>query len=88
MTRTGKKRYICSYVKRDNKDGELKPNVVVVAAANPILARVILCQQYGAVDKSIRNNNEEGIKTIRQAETNIYEGEMESESFIDAGSDT
>ena len=83
MTRTGKKRYICSFVKKDNQ-GELKPNVVVVAAMGPIIARAIICQKYGVINKpAARDNSEEGIKTIREVETNTYEGESEDENFSD-----
>ena len=83
MTRTGNKRYICSFVKKDDH-GELKPHVVVVAAVGPIIARAILCQKYGAINKPAgRDNKQEGIKTIREAETNTYEGEPEGENFSD-----
>lgn len=87
MTRTGNKRYICSFVKE--VDGELKPNVVVIAAANNIIAAAKLCEKYGVVNHQIpkelhRANSEEGIKTIRLSETNTYEGETEDESFSDS----
>lgn len=82
MTRTGRRRYICSFVKAD-KDGKLRPNVVVIAASSKLLARIKLCQEYEVknVDGLPRSNKKEGIKSIREAETNKYEGETESESF-------
>lgn len=87
MTRTGKKRFICSFVKKMS-DGELKPNVVVIAADNSIVAKALLCQTYGVVNKEIPKerhwaNDTEGIKKIRQAETNVYEGESEGDNFGD-----
>jgi hypothetical protein len=79
--RTGKKRYICSFVKKD-RDGNLKPNVVVVAATNEVIARSVLCSDYNVPNVAIKNNFEkEGIKTIRLSETNKYEGEPEGENF-------
>lgn len=87
MTQTGNKRYICSFVKEI--DGELKPNVVVIAAPNNIIAAAKLCEKYGVVNHEIptelrRNNGEAGIKTIRLSETNTYEGETEDERFSDS----
>ena len=75
-TRTGDKRYICSFVKL-NADGELKPNVVVIAASNQLMAKAKLCESYGVknvfIDKDkVRLNSEEGIKTIRLSDTNVY----------------
>lgn len=88
MTRTGNKRYICSFVKED-ENGELKPNVVVVAAPNSLIARAVLCEKYKVKNKSAsRNNTEEGVKTIRESDTNKYEGETEDESFVNEGSNT
>lgn len=83
--RTGKKRYICSFIKYNEK-GELKPNVVVVAARNDVIARALLNLQHGAVNKTVKPNNygdytEEGIKSIRLSETNTYEGEPEGDCF-------
>jgi hypothetical protein len=83
--RTGKKRYICSFYKR-NSDGIIKPNVVVVAAVNDLIARIKLCQDYGIPNHSLTSKEKaersrEGIKTIRLSETNKYEGELEYENF-------
>ena len=69
------KRYICSFVKE--VDGELKPNVVVVVASNNVIARALLVQEYGVVNEIIPEerqwwNDQPGIKTIRQSETNTY----------------
>jgi len=77
MERTGDKRYICSFVKKVGN--ELKPNVVVIAAPNNIVARAKLCEQYGVLNIQInidrlRLNEEEGIKDIRLSETNTYVG--------------
>jgi hypothetical protein len=74
---TDNKRYICSFVKK--VDGVLKPNVVVIAASNNIIAAAKLCETYDVVNHQIprefhHSNNQEGIKTIRLAETNTYEG--------------
>ena len=82
--RTGKKRYICSFIKV--VDGTLKPRVVVIAAHNNIIARAALCEKYGVknimIDKDrVRLNSEEGIKTIRLSDTNVYEGEESHENF-------
>jgi hypothetical protein len=69
------KRYICSFVKE--VDGELKPNVVVVVAPNNVIARALLVQDYSVVNEIIPEarqwwNDQPGIKTIRQSETNTY----------------
>jgi len=69
------KRYICSFVKE--VDGELKPNVVVVIAANNVLARAVLVQDYDVHNEMIPEerhwwNDQPGIKTIRQSDTNTY----------------
>jgi len=77
-SKTGSKRYICSFVKL-NADGELKPNVVVIAAPNQLIARAKLCEKYKvkniSIDKNrLRLNAEEGIKTIRVSDTNVYVG--------------
>ena len=69
------KRYICSFVK--DVEGELKPNVVVIAASNNVIARAMLCEQYGCVNEMIHpddhhKNNQAGIKTIRLSDTNTY----------------
>jgi len=83
--KTGKKRFICSFVKLI--DGKLIPDVVVIPASNNIIARADLCQRYGVknlmIDRDrLRDNAEEGIKTIRLAETNTYEGDTSHENFI------
>jgi len=72
---TNNKRYICSFVKE--VEGELKPNVVVVTASNNIIARAILCEQYGVENFIIPSerrwwNDQAGIKTIRLSDTNTY----------------
>jgi hypothetical protein len=69
------KRYYCSFVKEI--DGELTPHVVVVTAPNNIVARAVLCKQYGVVNEIIPEdrrwwNDREGIKTIRLSDTNAY----------------
>lgn len=84
-TENRKKRYICSFVEK--VDGVLKPNVVVIAAHNNIIAKALLCEKYGVrnheIDKNrLRLNLEEGIKSIRLAETNVYEGGSINENFI------
>ncbi len=82
-----KKRYICTFVKKD-QNGEFKPNVVVIAAHNEILAQAILCETYSIPPKFIRradtgDYDREGLRTIRLAETNTYEGGTEHENFRD-----
>ena len=82
-----KKRYICTFVKKD-QNGEFKPNVVVVAAHNETLAQAILCETYNVPTKFIQRAetgeyDKEGIRTIRLAETNTYEGGSEHENFRD-----
>lgn len=69
------KRYICSFVKEIN--GELKPNVVVITASNNVIARAMLCEQYGVENAMIPEdrcwwNDQAGIKTIRLSDTNTY----------------
>jgi hypothetical protein len=86
-----KKRYICSFVKQ-TKEG-MKPNVVVVAASNNVVARAVLCERYGVRNADIpkenfHRNDVEGIKTIRLSETNVYEGESINENFISDDSET
>lgn len=86
-----KKRYICSFVKQ-TRDG-MKPNVVVVAATNNLIARAVLCEQYGVKNADVPKerfhlNDTEGIKSIRLAETNVYEGESVNENFISDDSAT
>lgn len=71
---TGKKRYICSFVKE--VDGELKPNVVVIAATNNVIARTLLCNHHGVLNvmlKESRMNNKAGIKSIRLSDNNVFE---------------
>ena len=90
MTKTGKKRYICSFVKKDS-NGISEPHVVVIAAHNSIIARAILCEKYNVVNNDIPKdhyytNDIEGIKTIRLSDTNVYEGETENDSFNDNNS--
>lgn len=75
-----KKRFICTFVKK-NQNGEFKSNVVVIAAHNELLAEAILCETYDIPNKivketSINGYDKEGIRTIRLAETNTYEGEL------------
>lgn len=79
-----KKRYICSFVKR--KGEELIPDVVVVAATNNVVARLILCEKYGVKNYDIprgkrHDYSEEGINNIRLAETNTYEGGSINDNF-------
>ena len=86
MSRTGKKRYVCSFLKKD-RTGKIKPNVVVIAATNDVTAKVILCQQEDIPSlmlsgKEQYERDKEGIKRIRLCETNTYEGESEDENFI------
>ena len=69
------KRYICSFVKE--VDNELKPNVIVVIAPNSLIARGILCVEHGVENITIPTdeqwrNDQAGIKTIRQSDTNTY----------------
>jgi hypothetical protein len=69
------KRYYCSFVKE--VDGELKPNVVVIIAPNNVIAKAVLCEQYGVKNRSIPIdrqwfNDQDGIKTIRLSDTNTY----------------
>lgn len=62
-------------------DGELKPNVIVVAAANNIVARAKLCKEHGVKNVVLddpRSNNAEGIKTIRLSDTNVWEKKEDS----------
>jgi hypothetical protein len=81
MVRTGRKRYICSFVKK-NVDGILKPNVVVIAATNEVIARAQLRAKYNVPNVAIKDNcDKEGVKTIRLSETNTYEGEAEGDNF-------
>jgi len=82
-----RKRYICSFVKKTD-DGKLKPNVVVVVASNPIMARAVLCEIYEPLNVTLKgsdalNNKAEGIKSIRESETNKYEGVKEGDDFSD-----
>ena len=76
---TGKKRYVCSFVKE--VDGEHKPNVVVVAASNNVIARAVLVEQYGVLNVMLkedhRMNCKAGIKSIRLAENNTFEKKEE-----------
>ncbi|MHA1199673.1 MAG: hypothetical protein ACTSQF_10135 [Candidatus Heimdallarchaeaceae archaeon] len=69
------KRYICSFIKEI--DGELKRNVVIITASNNIIARAMLCEQYGVENIIIHpdrqwKNDQAGIKTIRLSDTNTY----------------
>jgi len=80
-----KKRFICTFVKK-NQNGEFKPNVVVIAAHNEVLAEAVLCETYGIPPTVVKKNsdemyNHEGIRTIRLAETNTYEGGSIHENF-------
>ncbi len=91
MATEKKKRYICSFVK--NINGELKPNVVVVAASNSLMAKVLLCKRYEVKNVDIpkerhKLNDMEGIKTIRIAETNVYEGGSVNDNFDSDDSET
>jgi hypothetical protein len=84
--RTGKKRYISSFIKK-NKNGELAPNVVVVTAHNEVLAKATLCTKYDIPNIPVKRNERtgeygsEGIKSIRLSETNTYEGMLEGDVF-------
>lgn len=81
MVRTGKLRYICSFVLK-NKTGRLVPNVVVITATNEVMARAQLCSQYSVPNVAIKDNfDKEGIKKIRLSDTNRYEGEPEGDDF-------
>jgi hypothetical protein len=81
MVRTGRLRYICSFVLK-NKAGRLVPNVVVITATNDLMARAQLCSQYGVPNVAIKDNfDKEGIKKIRLSDTNRYEGEPEGDDF-------
>lgn len=82
-----KKRYICTFVKKD-QNGKFKPNVIVIPAHNEVLAQAILCETYNVPAKFIQradtgDYDREGLRTIRLAETNIYEGDTEHENFRD-----
>jgi len=82
-----KKRYICTFAKKNAK-GELTPNLVVIAASNDIMAKAMLCEKYQIPSVFIKPNNigdynEEGIKSIRLSETNVYEGGSPDENFRD-----
>ncbi len=82
-----KKRYICTFVKKD-QNGEFKPNVIVIAAHNEILAQAIICETYHVPAKFIKradtgDYDKEGLRTIRLAETNTYEEESPHENFRD-----
>lgn len=80
-----KKRYICTYVKKI--DNQYKGNVVVVCAHNDVMAKVVLCEQYNIPPVLIKNgygeHSVEGIISIRQAETNLYEGGSVYDNFSD-----
>lgn len=74
-----KKRYICTFVKKDEKSDEFKGNLVVVAANNDVMAQVILCRTQNIPPVKIipiygKPYTEEGYKSIRLSETNTYEG--------------
>jgi len=81
-----KKRYICTFVKK-NQNGEFIPNVIVIPAHNEILAQAILCETYRVPSEFIKRSysrdeyEKEGIRTIRLAETNTYEGGSPYENF-------
>ena len=83
-----KKRYICTYVKKNNHN-QYKGNVVVVLAHNDVGARVALCEQYGIPAVTIKSSmytyeyTHEGIVSIRLAETNTYEGGSLDDNFSD-----
>jgi hypothetical protein len=80
-----KKRYICTYVKLI--DNQYKGNVVVVCAHNDVMAKAILCEQYRIPAQQVKTcageYKAEGIKSIRLAETNLYEGGSVHENFSD-----
>jgi len=83
--RTGKKRYICSFIKK-NEIGDCKPNVIVVSALNEIFAKVLLCNTHNIPNVKITPNKHgdyltEGIKSIRVSETNTYDGQTETDNF-------
>ena len=81
MVRTGKRRYICSFVLKNEED-RLVPNVVVIIATNEVIARAQLCLKYNVPNVAIENNfDREGIKKIRLSDTNRYEGEPEGDDF-------
>lgn len=80
-----KKRYICTFKKKDN-NGELKGNLVVIAAHNEVLAQAILCETKNIPATKIKPNKygdyvAEGIISIRLSETNTYEGDSDYENF-------
>ena len=82
-----KKRYICSFVKK-NEDGEFKPDVIVIPAHNELLALVALVEKHKIPSKKVKrlsdgNYHEEGIKTIRLSETNTFEGGSSHDNFSD-----
>ena len=60
--------------------------MVVIAAHNELLAQAELCERYNVPPVSVKRINfdeydKEGVRMVRLAETNVYEGDSSNENF-------
>ena len=87
MSQTGRRRYICTIVIKDEEKGH-KPKVTVVAAFNNMEAKETLKRKYNILDIEPDYSYKDdlylstGIVSVRLAETNTYEDGDDIDRFF------